>query len=217
MKRSTEDLYDEEYFNDKYSSWIEKGLSMENPHIKQETEKKLNFIKRYMPDVKSVFVPGCSFGFLVMLLIENGYNAFGADISQYAIDRAPRKVKPYIQKMNIKKMNCTADSFELVACFDIVEHLYYEEILQAFKEINRVAKEFILIRTPVPYYDAEPWISDFSNHPSKHHAGHVSVYPWQFWVRRIVELGKFEFWFTSVWGRKEEHCCEAWITFVRRK
>lgn len=215
MKRSTESLYNEEYFKYNYKSWIDGGLNKDNPVIKRETEKKVSFIKRHMPGIKSVLVCGCAFGFLVLRLREEKYDARGIDVAQYPLNIAPEKVKPYLENMNVKSMiEFTDNKFELVTVFDVLEHLYIEEILQAIKEINRVASKFILIRVPVPYSNSEFWVSDFSNHPDcKTHKGHVSVYPWNFWAEQVEKLNKFKFQFTTLWERKPANCCEAWLVF----
>lgn len=215
-QRTTEKLYDEKYYKHKYKTWIDGGLNLNNPRIKIETEKKINFIERYVKDAETILVGGCSFGFLVMMLRDKGHKAFGIDVAEYAIKNAPLKVKPFLKLMNMKKIEYPDNHFNLVALFDVMEHLYLEEIEQAIKEINRVANKYILIRVPIPYYDAEIGISDFSQHPSLHHAGHVSMYSWDFWARRFSKLNKFEFWFAYLWGRPDEDCCETWITFRRK-
>jgi len=215
--RSTDELYQsKEYWRTQYASWIDGGLSFKNPRIKIETEKKFNFIERYMKDAKTILVGGCSFGFLVMMLRDKGYEAKGIDIAEYAIKNAPAKVKPYLKLMNIKKIEYPDNHFDLVALFDVMEHLYLEEIKQAIKEINRIANKRILIRIPTPYHDAEIGVADFSQYSSVHHAGHVSIYSWDFWARRFSELDKFDFWFAYLWGRPNEDCCETWITFRRK-
>ncbi len=213
MKRTTAHLYDENYYKAKYKTWMV-DLNAENPVIKRETEKKYNFIKQYMPDVKSVLIPGCSFGFLVQMFRENECETVGIDVSPYVLNAAPTIIKPYLKEMNVTKLDFPNDHFELVAAFDIMEHLYFEEIVQAVEEVCRVASKYILIRVPVPYYDAELSISDYSSYRCID-KGHVSVYPWDFWARRMIKSGKFQFWFASLWGREAEISCETWITFRR--
>lgn len=215
--RSTDELYQsEEYWKAKYALWIDGGLNLKNPRIRIETEKKFNFIERYMKNATRILIGGCSFGFLVMMLRDKGYEAKGIDVSEYAIKNASPKIKPHLKLMNIKKIGHPDDCFDLVALFDVMEHLYLEEIEQAVKEISRVAKKYILIRVPIPDHDAETGVSDFSQHPSLHHAGHVSMYSWDFWARRFSKLDKFNFWFAYLWGRPDENSCETWITFRRK-
>jgi cyclopropane fatty-acyl-phospholipid synthase-like methyltransferase len=214
-KRTTAHLYNEWYFANKYEKWFKDGLNMDNKTIKVETEKKLNFISHYMPDVKSILVPGCSFGMLVFWLNQNDYEAEGIDVSDFALEKAPEESRKYLRKMSVTDMNEYSDNkFDLIAAFDIFEHLYYEEILKACKEASRVASKYILIRVPSPKYDAEPGIADYSSF-NKVDGGHVSVYPYDFWVRRFVEVGKYDFWFASIWNRPRES--ETWIAFRRKK
>ena len=213
MIRTTEFLYDEAYYKDKYKSWIDGGLSMKNKRIRIETEKKYNFIKQYVAGVQSILIPGCSFGFLVAELVKDGYVVSGFDVSEWVIAHVIEEAKQFVTKMNIKKMNYPESSYDLVAVFDVIEHLYPEELELGVREIVRVADKYILIRTPVPYHDADMSIHDYSKVPSPHHAGHVSIHQWEFWANKFTESGKFEFWFSSIWGRKSEISCEAWIMF----
>lgn len=216
-ERTTAGFYDAEYWGKDYQQRFGTNYEEDDKRVQFEVGKKVNFIKRYMPDIKSVLDVACSFGFLTAKLKDDGLDAQGIDISRPALDKAPERIKPYLKEMNVKDMNEFEDNqFELVVAFDILEHLYIEEIIEAVKEIDRVASKFILIRLPVPSLTAEPWVADMTAWGIDKE--HVSNYPWEFWGNRFKKSGKFNWWFVYLWnfGGKDE-TCEGWITFRREK
>lgn len=216
-ERTTAGFYDAEYWGKDYQQRFGTNYEEDDKQVQFEVEKKVNFIKRYMPNIESVLDVACSFGFLTAKLRDDGLDAWGIDISCPALDKAPERVKPYLKEMNVKDMSEFKDNrFELVTAFDILEHLYIEEIIEAVKEIDRVARKFIVVRLPVPSLTAEPWVADMTAWGIDKE--HVSNYPWEFWAKRFEKSGKFKWWFVYLWnfgGRDET--CEGWIAFRSKK
>ncbi len=216
--RSTSILYDKEYW-DNIEKHFGTELKEENKQIQIEVIKKWEFIKKYFGKLEGrVLDVGCGFGFLVSKMRKEKVQAWGIDVSKHALQHAPKKVQPWLCLKNVISTDFADDYFELATAFDVLEHLYIEEIYRAIKEINRITKKYILIRMPVPTHLAEPWIADVSF--KSRDKGHISIYPWQFWIARFVELGKFKWWFMHVhntYYSEAPHAAEAWITFVRCK
>jgi len=214
--RSTVGFYDKTFW-EYWKTRFHTEAREDNPVVIQETEKKRNFVKEHLPDVTQILDVACSFGHFVSMMRKEGYDAHGSDISKEAISKAPKSVAEYVKIADIQKLPYEDNTFQLVTAFDILEHLYVEEFMLAIKEVNRVAREFILIRIPAISYGAEPWLSDLSE-KFKEVREHVSVYPWDFWVRRFVELDKFKWSFVKMWDSyHNKDFCEAWIIFTRIK
>ena len=73
---------------------------------------------------------GCAKGFLVLALRILGCNAFGEDISEYAVQNCHPDVKDYVSFPNDNK-------YDLLICKDVLEHVEVENIpsiLKTFKE-----------------------------------------------------------------------------------
>ena len=51
-----------------------------------------------------VLVLGCAAGYTVQALREQGVNAFGGDVSQYIIDRAPTDVAPFLSRIDVRSI-----------------------------------------------------------------------------------------------------------------
>jgi len=59
-------------------------------------------IKKYF-NPKTVLDIGCAKGFLVLAFRNLSIEAYGVDISEYAISNAPNEVKQYLYKVDIKQ------------------------------------------------------------------------------------------------------------------
>ncbi len=213
--RSTAAFYDADYWGEYWGARFNSFPDENDPVTKNETLKKVEFIKRYFTRCQSILDCACSFGFIPAAFQDIGWRAAGVDISKAAIEHAPERVRDKIYPVSITDMNMFADSsFDLVCAFDVLEHLYIEEIMPAVSEISRVAKYSILLRLPVPSFGAEPGQADLSHEGLTRE--HVSMYDTMWWARRFHERNKFRFWFSQIWNNSEElHApvAEGWIAF----
>jgi ubiquinone/menaquinone biosynthesis C-methylase UbiE len=184
-ERSTACFYDKSYW-DEY--WKGRFSGDE-----KEAKKRMNFVKNSFPGIKKILDAGCGLGYVVAVGRSGDYkyDICGIDISEAAIKRAPVVIQKYLKIGNITDLPYEDDSFELVTCFDIFEHLFIEEIFKAIKEVCRVAKKYILMRSPVVGWRGERCIADHSYRDKDR--SHISVYPWDFWVRQFIQIGKFRF------------------------
>ena len=116
---------------------------------------------------------GCAKGFLVHALRIIGCNAFGEDISEYAISHCHSKVKEYISLPNDNK-------YDLLICKDVLEHVNVTDIpgvLQSFKKKSNQffftiplgdndrfrIREYEVDITHVTKKDEEWWINMFTS------------------------------------------------------
>ncbi|RLG68585.1 hypothetical protein DRN93_02430 [archaeon] len=212
--RSTASLYGQEHW-EKAAKKFSTTYTESDPAVRREAEKKISFIERHLMKKGSLLDVGCSFGFLVVALRDRGWDAYGIDTSEYALGKAPTRVQPYVSRMSVEKLEFEDNRFDIVTAFDILEHLYIEQIFAAAKEISRVAGRFVLLRLPIQSPYTEIWLTDISYRSFD--KGHISIYPWQFWVRRFEEVGKFERWFIHIYKGPGSDADECWIVFRRRE
>lgn len=83
---------------------------------------------------------GCAYGYLVEYLRGRGVEAWGIDISQFAIAQAGREASPYLCVGNLLALPFADDSFDLVFSSESLEHVYENEAHRALSEIFRVSK-----------------------------------------------------------------------------
>lgn len=98
---------------------------------------------------KSLLDIGCAKGFLVSFFIKKNIKAFGIDISEYAINKAPSNIKPYLKKVDLNHDELPFDisSFDNIICMGTIEYVKEQEFL--IGEMKRVLKQngIILITT----------------------------------------------------------------------
>jgi 2-polyprenyl-3-methyl-5-hydroxy-6-metoxy-1,4-benzoquinol methylase len=105
---------------------------------------------------KCILDLGCGNGYLVNVLIDNGYNAFGTDASVkgIAIANETNKGRFYVQDLSIDELpiELQEKAFDTVISTEVIEHLYDPEHFIAFcKSIVSNGGE-IIITTPYHGY-----------------------------------------------------------------
>jgi ubiquinone/menaquinone biosynthesis C-methylase UbiE len=91
---------------------------------------------------------GCAKGFLVKDLLDAGINAFGIDVSEYAIKNCHPDVVGRVSVANAKKLPFPSNSFDAVISINCIHNLKLFECKKAIKEIMRVTvdnKNFIQV------------------------------------------------------------------------
>jgi SAM-dependent methyltransferase len=104
--------------------------------------------------VLSYFAPrrvldvGCAKGFVVQILRDHGIDAWGVDLSEYAIEAAPGCVRPFLRVGTVLDLEFDDDSFDLVTCLETLEHLHPDRIQQAVAELCRVTSDKLFVTIP---------------------------------------------------------------------
>lgn len=128
-----------------------------------------HLIRAFHPE--RVLDAGCALGFLVEAFWDRGVEAFGIDVSPYAIAQVRRDVQP----------NCSVGSladgipghFDLITCIEVLEHMPEEQGMSAIGHITKATDVLLFSSTP---YDLEE--------PT-----HFNVRPLFYWLRAFREHG----------------------------
>jgi len=83
---------------------------------------------------------GCAKGFLVKDLLDLGLDAYGLDISEYAIKNSHKDVVGRIHLGDAKKLPFADNTFDFVISLNTLHNLEKKECQVALKEITRVTK-----------------------------------------------------------------------------
>jgi ubiquinone/menaquinone biosynthesis C-methylase UbiE len=89
---------------------------------------------------------GCAKGFLVKDLVDKGIDAYGTDVSKYAVKNSHKDVKDRISLGNVKKLNFKKKSFKLVLAINVIHNLTRADCGKALKEISRVTSKYSFIQ-----------------------------------------------------------------------
>jgi cytidyltransferase-like protein len=135
--------YDDEYFT---SEWREGGNSY-------TLETRRNIEGRNPELIKEVFRPkrvldiGCGPGALMYLLNELGVAADGIDFSPRSRALAPREVRDRIIIGSVTEQLVPDNSYDLVICREVFEHLTVLQIQQAVRNICRISSNYVYMTT----------------------------------------------------------------------
>jgi SAM-dependent methyltransferase len=126
-------------------------------------------IRSFAP--KRVFDAGCAIGFLVAALWDRNVEAYGRDISEFAISQVRPDVREFCSVGSIAEP--IDGDFDLVLCIEVLEHMPEAEALEAIAMMTRAAPRILFSSTP----------SDFKE-PT-----HVNVRPTRYWLRHFAAAG----------------------------
>ena len=169
MHQFTKDYYEDGIR--KHISGYENYSWMPTRSIPEALDIQQNF------EFKTCVDCGCAKGFLVHALRIVGCDAYGEDISEYAVDNCHPGVEPYVTLPNDKK-------YDLLICKDVLEHIEVEDIPDVLDTFRDKADQFFFtiplgdddrfrIReyevdvTHVTKKDEEWWINMFESHGLK--------------------------------------------------
>lgn len=144
--------FNKDYFTD----GIAKGISCYENYrwIPELTYPMANSFYNFLNLNKNSYVLeyGCANGFLVKCLKDFGVNAYGIDISNYAIDNCPRDIVnnlSVITKNNvykaIKKTSFKKKKFDWVISKDVFEHIRPADLNIILNQISKITKKMFVI------------------------------------------------------------------------
>jgi ubiquinone/menaquinone biosynthesis C-methylase UbiE len=129
------DFYDE-YYDRIYSI----GRTFNDDEL-----KRITTITNMIPsDVDSLLEVGCGEGKIINPLQNKYKKICGVDIS----DEALKDVKTSKIKGRIENLPLSSNSFDIVLCCEVLEHLPRHLYEKSLKEIQRVSRKYILISVP---------------------------------------------------------------------
>lgn len=120
---------------------------------------------------KKVLDAGCAKGFLVEALRDRGVEAYGIDLSDYAISEARRDIRPYCRVASLTEP--IPERFDLIVCIEVLEHIPEEIGRHVIANLCRSTDDILFSSTPDDF--AEPT--------------HVNVRPRSYWNALFAEQG----------------------------
>jgi len=84
---------------------------------------------------------GCAKGFLVKDLLSLGIDAYGIDISKYAIKNCEKEVIGRLHQGSADKLPFPDNSFDFVISINAIHNFNKRGVLKSLKEISRVSKK----------------------------------------------------------------------------
>lgn len=127
---------------------------------------------------KTVLDAGCAMGYLVAALRDRGVEAYGVDISEYAISKVREDIRPYCAVGSLAEPlpDGLPKRYDLVVTIEVLEHLYEEDGKQAIHNLCALSDRIIFSSTP----------DDFTERT------HVNVQQREYWARLFAAEGFFD-------------------------
>lgn len=191
MSFKSED-YDREYWDSgKGSNYGSEGTApyTEEYYLPAKREVALQIIQMLgIPD--SIMCFGAGRGFQVLAFKQLGIDAYGIDISEYAIETAPASIKNRLGLGDISDNafmmeNFGTKSYQIITCFDVLEHIKVPELYNAILHAARMASQYVILNVPVKDTDDEPDESKTSTDKT-----HVSIYTPTWWLSTFAKIGR---------------------------
>ncbi len=114
---------------------------------------------------------GCAMGFLVEALVDRGVDAYGIDISDYAIDQVRADVRPRCHVGSA--LEPFGRRFDLISCIEVIEHMPAADAESVVQNICAHTDDVIFASTPIDYREET----------------HVNVNPPEHWAELFARFG----------------------------
>ena len=161
-----------EYGCDYYDAYGRLGpcvYTRENPHWLRFFGSVADEIIRQL-NPRTVLDVGCAKGFLVECLRDRGVEAYGFDVSEYAIREVRPDIKAYCWVGSAT--SGISKNYDLISCIEVCEHLSETDAQDAIRQMTSHTDTILFSSTP----------SDFTE-PT-----HVNVRPIIDWLRLFAEF-----------------------------
>ena len=134
------------------------------------------FAERIVQDIAptTVLDAGCAWGFLVEMLRRREVQAWGVDISEYAIANVHPDMRMYCRVGSITQP-FTQPHYDLIVCIEVLEHLQKPEAEQALVNLCQHSDDILFSSTPHDYQEAT----------------HFNVQPPEVWAELFARQGFF--------------------------
>ena len=101
---------------------------------------------------RTVLDAGCAMGFLVEALWDRGVQAYGIDISSYAIGQVRRDIRPYCRVASLTEP--IAGRYDVVTCIEVLEHMSEADAMAAMDHLTAVTDVILFSSTSTDLEEA---------------------------------------------------------------
>ena len=190
---SLKDTFDEKYFEDGVRHRVS---AYEN--YRWMPERTIREASSIINNIKfdTVLDYGCAKGFMVYALRLLGKEAYGADVSEYAVKNCHPNVKDYLQV--IENTEQLTGGWDLIIAKDVLEHIPKDVIPSVLSELRRRCKTLFVA---VPLGDGQRYrIREYEMDVT-----HIVREPEEWWLTTLVQAGFKIKYFDYEFGHMKEN------------
>lgn len=159
------EYYNQDYYQSHCGEEYERGNGWEEVFARHAQR-----IKREIQP-QSVLDVGCAKGFLVEALRDQGIEAFGIDLSEYAVSSVREDIRPFCKVRSV--LQPIGQRYDLLTCIEVLEHLDQEETALAIQHLCEASDDILFSSTPFDYAEES----------------HVSVHTPAYWAQQFAYQG----------------------------
>jgi hypothetical protein len=150
----------------------------------------------------TVLDAGCGWGFLVEKLRERNVEAWGIDVSEYAIEKVHEDIRPYCRVASA--LDPLPHKYDLVITIEVLEHMPSAEAGRAAANLCAYTDDILFSSTPFDYKEAT----------------HFNVRPPEEWAELFARQGflrdvDFDASFVTPWALRLRRQDETKVRMVR--
>lgn len=146
-KDSAACLYGAEYY-DGYGRLGPVPYTRENPQWLRFFGKVAEHIVRNLAP-RTLLDVGCAKGFLVECLRDRGVEAFGFDVSEYAISSVRADIRPFCWVGSATEL--IKEHYDLIACIEVCEHLAEADAKETIRQMTSHTDTILFSSTPADF------------------------------------------------------------------
>jgi SAM-dependent methyltransferase len=157
-------------------------------------------VERIQP--RRVLDAGCAIGLLVETLRDRGVEAYGIDLSTYAIANVHEPLRPFCRRASITDE--LPERYDLIVTIEVLEHLSAADGEAAIANLCRHTDDVLFSSTPLDYRETS----------------HVNVQPPEYWAEAFARHGffrdiDFDAAFVTPWAARFRRSAEPLPRIVR--
>lgn len=148
-------IYDDLYFTGERRYGIEDYFGRGRKSAQKRAYETIQIIKKHKRQGNILDV-GCAGGIFLKVAQENNFNAYGIEVSKYAVEAAEKILNLKIELGTLEKCKFKNKFFDVITLLDVIEH--FPDPYCSLQKINSLLKDdgIILIYTPninsLPFY-----------------------------------------------------------------
>jgi len=108
--------------------------------------------------------------------------SFGVDVSEYALDNAPKEIRANLGLINGTNIPFPDKSIDLCVSRGVLEHIPEESLDEVISEVMRVSKNQFIEVTGGNTEEIRRYAREWD-------ITHVTIKPEEWWVRKLSSLG----------------------------
>lgn len=178
--------------------------------LQKRLEMQYNLLmENITADCKKILVVGCGKGFEPLFFRQRGLDAYGIDISYYAINHAHPKIKGFVFREDIcSTERFKEDEFDVVASFNVLSLVDKTKRKDMAERVSCFASKFLVLKFGVAGDRIPKRIK-----PDGYDGAPIYLEPLEYWVALFEGFGKFELRYSKIVSKN----CIALMQFGRKK